>query len=98
MSDLAHVAMETHSRAGWNREQIDLIKNQIAVGCSDQELELFGQVCQRTGLDPFTRQIYAITREAWNPATRQNGCYNCWRCKNFFHGSGGFGAGVQSAL
>jgi phage recombination protein Bet len=72
MSELMHVATnEIQPRFGWDREQIELIKNQIAVGCSDQELELFGQVCQRTGLDPFTRQIYAITREAWNPVTRQ---------------------------
>ena len=56
----------TQELAIWTSSELDLIKQQIAPGASDGELALFAQVCRQTGLNPFTKQIYAVKR--WDSA------------------------------
>ena len=59
----------TTELAIWTSSELDLIKQQIAPGASDGELALFAQVCRQTGLNPFTKQIYAVKR--WDSVKRQ---------------------------
>lgn len=55
---------DSKSLVEFNQEQKDLIKNTLCKGASDSEIALFLAQCKRTGLDPFTRQIYLMERRS----------------------------------
>lgn len=44
--------------------QIDILKNSICTGVTDDEFQIFLMACVKTKLDPFMKQIYAVKRWA----------------------------------
>jgi phage recombination protein Bet len=50
-------------------DRMELLARTIAKGASPDELALFSSICERTGLDPFTRQIYLVPR--WDAKARR---------------------------
>jgi RecT family protein len=55
------------ARQVFGEDRIEVLKDQIARGATDAELELFAMVCQRTRLDPFARQIWFYRRRPNDP-------------------------------
>lgn len=47
----------------FSSDQLQLLKATIAKGTSDDQFRLFTEVAQRTGLNPFAKQIYAVVRQ-----------------------------------
>jgi phage recombination protein Bet len=56
-------AQLTTAQQLWNQEQITTLKQFIAKNTTDAQFALFAQVCQRTGLDPFARQVFCVVRQ-----------------------------------
>jgi hypothetical protein len=58
----------------FNEDQVELIKAHILKGAPDHEVERFIITCERTGLDPFTRQIYGRVQSTRvrKPGTKGN--------------------------
>ena len=48
--------------ADYSPDRIALLKRTVCKGATDDEFALFLSQCQRTGLDPFARQIHAVKR------------------------------------
>jgi phage recombination protein Bet len=53
----------TNAIQKYDSEQVALVKQVIARDATDNELRLFIHQCERTGLDPFDKQIYFIKRK-----------------------------------
>lgn len=46
----------------FSNEQIQVLKNSICKGATNEEFQIFLMACKKTQLDPFMRQIYAVKR------------------------------------
>jgi phage recombination protein Bet len=53
---------ETGIMQSYTGEQVQLIKDTVAKGATDNELKLFLYQANKTGLDPLAKQIYCIRR------------------------------------
>jgi phage recombination protein Bet len=63
MSALVKVeSLQQPATLHFDEAQVQLLKNTICKGSTDEELKFFLMACQRTGLDPFAKQIYSVPR------------------------------------
>lgn len=46
--------------------QVGLLHRTLCIGASEDDVSLFAGICQRTGLDPFARQICMVMRDPQN--------------------------------
>ena len=62
------VSENTTAVAGnFNQNQIQILKNSICKGLTDDEFQVFLMACNKTQLDPFMKQIYALKRKSKKP-------------------------------
>lgn len=66
MNDKSLTVVKKNEVAHPFMEQLQLIKETICVGLTDNEFKLFMYQCNKMGLDPLVRQIYPVKR--WNSA------------------------------
>lgn len=64
MGEMDLVKVNENGRIVFTEDQVQQIKDIICKGASDDELSLFLTIAKRSGLDPFSKQIYMIRR--WN--------------------------------
>lgn len=52
-----------------DEKKLQLMKDTICKGSTDEEFQLFAYTCKRMGLDPFARQVFPVKR--WDSALRR---------------------------
>lgn len=59
------MSMELHGQR-LSSDKIEVLKRNMCKGGSDDDLAIFLHACNRTGLDPYLRQIYSVPRDSWD--------------------------------
>lgn len=63
-------ALSAHSAEAFlSAEKLRMLGDTIMKGATGEEIQFFGEVCKRTGLDPFRKQIHAVKR--WDGKERR---------------------------
>lgn len=62
MTSLTKIEKFQMDSSYFDEKQIELIKNSICKGATDEELQFFLMACKRTRLDPFAKQIHSVPR------------------------------------
>ena len=88
----------TEAAVTFSEDKIELLKRTVAANTTNDEFALFAHVAQRTGLDPFARQIYAIKRggkltiqtgiDGYRLIADRTGCYAPGREPSFGYDEG----------
>lgn len=61
MNNLDIAPMQIQNQ-NFNNQQLEILKNSICKGSTNEEFQMFLMACAKTQLDPFMRQIYAVKR------------------------------------
>jgi len=61
---------ELNQAMTFSQEDIRLMKETICKGATDADFKLFLMICERTRLDPFAKQLYAVMR--WDSKLGRN--------------------------
>lgn len=61
-SDQSALQIDRPQFAELTRDQVELLKDTICKGATDDELRLFVEVCKLKRLDPFSKQIHPVKR------------------------------------
>jgi len=64
------IKVHTQEEKYFTEEQMKLLSDHIMKGANPLELQYFGEVCKRVGLDPFKKQIHAVQR--WDNTAKRN--------------------------
>ena len=57
--------------SGLRPHQVELLRRTIAADCARDEFDLFIETAQRSGLDPFRRQIVPLVLGKQDPSRRR---------------------------